>query len=56
MPGPPKKDEVLVKVEAVALNPVDWRLQAGEYRPLFPSRLPYVTGSCEWQCAQAVLK
>lgn len=32
----PKKGEVLVKVEAVSINLVDWRIQNGVMRPLYP--------------------
>ncbi|KAK3182789.1 hypothetical protein Dsin_030075 [Dipteronia sinensis] len=36
------KDEVLVKLEATSLNPVDWKMQKGMLRPLFPRKFPYV--------------
>ncbi|XP_043708756.1 chloroplast envelope quinone oxidoreductase homolog [Telopea speciosissima] len=38
----PKKDEVLVKVEARSINPVDWRIQKGKTRPIIPSKFPYI--------------
>ncbi|OVA05705.1 Alcohol dehydrogenase superfamily [Macleaya cordata] len=38
----PKKDEVLLKVEAVSLNPVDWKIQKGVLRPLLPRKFPYI--------------
>uniref|UniRef100_A0A803PFY2 Alcohol dehydrogenase-like C-terminal domain-containing protein n=1 Tax=Cannabis sativa TaxID=3483 RepID=A0A803PFY2_CANSA len=36
----PKKNEVLVKVEALALNPVDWKIQTGMLRPIYPHKFP----------------
>ncbi|KAG9446055.1 hypothetical protein H6P81_012183 [Aristolochia fimbriata] len=41
----PKKDEVLLKVEATALNPVDWKIQKGMLRPLLPRRFPFIPAS-----------
>lgn len=38
----PKKDEVLLKLEAASLNPVDWKTQKGNLRPLFPPRFPFI--------------
>ncbi|KAG5512697.1 hypothetical protein RHGRI_038880 [Rhododendron griersonianum] len=38
----PKKDEVLIKVEAASLNPVDWKLQKGMLRPILPSKFPFI--------------
>ncbi|XP_068655394.1 chloroplast envelope quinone oxidoreductase homolog [Aristolochia californica] len=38
----PKKDEVLIKVEAAALNPIDWKIQNGVMRPFQPSKFPHV--------------
>ncbi|KAL8129283.1 hypothetical protein V2J09_018438 [Rumex salicifolius] len=40
-----KADEVLLKVEAVALNPVDWKIQKGMLRPLFPRKFPCIPGT-----------
>ncbi|KAG9453211.1 hypothetical protein H6P81_006115 [Aristolochia fimbriata] len=40
----PKKDEVLLKVEATALNPVDWKIQKGMLRPLLLRRFPFIPG------------
>ncbi|KAM5562993.1 chloroplast envelope quinone oxidoreductase [Rosa sericea] len=38
----PKKDEVLLKLEAASLNPVDWTIQTGLMRPLFfPRHFPH---------------
>ncbi|WCJ37947.1 hypothetical protein M5689_019035 [Euphorbia peplus] len=41
----PKKDEILVKIEAASLNPIDWKIQKGTIRPILPSRFPYVPGT-----------
>lgn len=41
----PGKGELLVKVEAVSVNPVDWRIQDGIFKPLLPLRFPFVSGT-----------
>nr|KYP68792.1 hypothetical protein KK1_022433 [Cajanus cajan] len=39
----PKANEVLVKVEAISINPVDWKIQKGVLRPLFfPGNFPHI--------------
>ncbi|XP_058206285.1 chloroplast envelope quinone oxidoreductase homolog isoform X2 [Rhododendron vialii] len=38
----PKEDEVLLKIEAVSINPIDWKLQKGIARPLLPRKFPFV--------------
>ncbi|CAL9066159.1 unnamed protein product [Musa banksii] len=38
----PKKDEVLLRVEAASMNPADWKIQKGMMRPFLPSKLPFV--------------
>ncbi|KAI3932833.1 hypothetical protein MKX01_031815 [Papaver californicum] len=38
----PKKDEVLVKVEASCPNPIDYKLQGGIARPFMPKKFPYI--------------
>ncbi|KAG0492823.1 hypothetical protein HPP92_006221 [Vanilla planifolia] len=38
----PKKDEVLLKLEAAAINPVDWKIQKGVMRPFIPPKFPYI--------------
>lgn len=38
----PKTNEVLLKVEAVSINPIDWKIQKGLLRPLFfPGNFPH---------------
>ncbi|KAI3830710.1 hypothetical protein MKW92_011000 [Papaver armeniacum] len=38
----PKKDEVLLKLEATSINPVDWKIQKGVLRPILPRKFPYI--------------
>ncbi|KAJ3681221.1 hypothetical protein LUZ60_015710 [Juncus effusus] len=38
----PKKDEVLIKMEASSINPVDWKIQKGAGRPFFPRKFPFI--------------
>ncbi|KAL4340324.1 hypothetical protein GQ457_08G020540 [Hibiscus cannabinus] len=38
----PNKGEVLIKLEAISLNPVDWKIQKGMLRPLLPGKFPYI--------------
>ncbi|KZV45848.1 hypothetical protein F511_22549, partial [Dorcoceras hygrometricum] len=37
----PSNSEVLLKLEAISLNPVDWKTQKGMLRPLFPRKFPF---------------
>lgn len=37
-----KKNEVLLRLEAATINPVDWKIQKGDLRPLLPRRLPFI--------------
>jgi NADPH:quinone reductase-like Zn-dependent oxidoreductase len=41
VPGP---DEVLVKVYATSVNPLDWKIRKGKMRLLMPSRFPRILG------------
>ena len=41
----PSKGEVLLKLEATTLNPIDWKIQKGLFRPLMPKRFPYIPGN-----------
>lgn len=38
----PNKGEVLLKLEATSLNPVDWKIQKGMLRPFLPGRFPFI--------------
>lgn len=38
----PKKDEVLLKLEATSLNASDWKIQKGVGRPLLPRKFPFI--------------
>jgi NADPH:quinone reductase-like Zn-dependent oxidoreductase len=45
VPAPlPGRGEVLVRVKAAGMNPLDWKLRAGKMRFVFPLRLPAVLG------------
>jgi NADPH:quinone reductase-like Zn-dependent oxidoreductase len=41
VPGP---DEVLVKVYATSVNPLDWKIRKGKFRLFIPSRFPRILG------------
>ena len=41
----PAKDQVLVKVEAASVNPVDWKIQDGFFKLLFPAKFPHIPGA-----------
>ncbi|KAK1428506.1 hypothetical protein QVD17_17341 [Tagetes erecta] len=38
----PGNGEILLKVEAASINPVDWKIQKGVARPVYPRKFPYV--------------
>ncbi|CAL0304369.1 unnamed protein product [Lupinus luteus] len=39
----PNKNEVLLKLEAITINPIDWKIQKGLLRPLFlPRHFPHI--------------
>lgn len=40
-----KKDYVLIRVEAVSINPHDWKIQDGYVRHVLPPRFPYTPGN-----------
>ncbi|KAK8717870.1 hypothetical protein V6N13_045123 [Hibiscus sabdariffa] len=40
-----KKDEVLIKVEAASINPIDWKIQNGVARPFLPRKFPHIPGT-----------
>ncbi|KAK1632171.1 hypothetical protein QYE76_006486 [Lolium multiflorum] len=37
----PKKGEVLLKMEAASINPIDWKIQKGMLRPFLPGKFPF---------------
>uniref|UniRef100_M1DL22 Quinone-oxidoreductase homolog, chloroplastic n=1 Tax=Solanum tuberosum TaxID=4113 RepID=M1DL22_SOLTU len=39
----PKKDEVLLKLEATRIIPIDWKIQKGMLRPLLPTKFPFIS-------------
>ncbi|XP_030532764.1 chloroplast envelope quinone oxidoreductase homolog [Rhodamnia argentea] len=41
----PKKDEVLLKLEAISINPFDWKMQNGKMRPFLPRKFPQIPAS-----------
>jgi NADPH:quinone reductase-like Zn-dependent oxidoreductase len=49
----PAPNEVLVKVFATAVNPVDWKIREGERKEKFPSALPLTLG---WDLSGVVEK
>ena len=45
LPEPrPQADEVLVRVRAASINPVDWKIRQGQLRFILPLDFPYVPG------------
>jgi len=40
----PKTGEVLVRIEAAAVNPVDWKIREGYLREMLPHSLPLILG------------
>ncbi|KAM0071204.1 putative NADPH:quinone reductase [Helianthus debilis subsp. tardiflorus] len=38
----PSKGELLLKLDATTINPVDWKMQKGMLRPLFPRKFPWI--------------
>jgi NADPH:quinone reductase-like Zn-dependent oxidoreductase len=41
----PQEGEVLVRVHAAGVNPVDWKIRAGWMKDFWPSTFPYVPGA-----------
>ena len=42
----PAKDQVLVKVEAASVNPVDWKvIQEGLFKVVLPAKMPHIPGT-----------
>jgi len=45
VPAPrPSPSQLLVRVSASSVNPVDWKLHSGQYRWLMPARFPSIPG------------
>jgi NADPH:quinone reductase-like Zn-dependent oxidoreductase len=40
-PGP---GELLIKVHAASVNPIDWKIRAGYMKDIFPQKLPFIPG------------
>jgi NADPH:quinone reductase-like Zn-dependent oxidoreductase len=40
-PGP---GELLIKVHAASVNPIDWKIRAGYMKDIFPHKLPFIPG------------
>src|SRR5260221_2895537 len=40
----PGQDEVLIKVHAAAVNPIDWKMRAGHVKEVFPRNFPSTPG------------
>lgn len=40
-PGP---DEVLIKVRATSVNPIDWKIRRGDLKDVMPLRFPVILG------------
>lgn len=38
----PSKGEVLLKLEAASINPIDWKIQKGMVRPFLPRKFPFI--------------
>ena len=49
----PDTDEVLIKVQAAAVNPIDWKLRYGYLKEKFPFEFPIVLG---WDAAGIIEK
>src|SRR5689334_12967109 len=40
----PANDQILVKVHAAGVNPIDWKLRSGRLQDWLPHSLPFVLG------------
>jgi NADPH:quinone reductase-like Zn-dependent oxidoreductase len=41
----PREGEILVRVRAAGVNPVDWKIRSGQIWPLLPRSFPYLVGA-----------
>ena len=46
------RNEILVRVRAAGVNPVDWKIREGYLKDLFPHRFPVILG---WDAAGTVI-
>jgi NADPH:quinone reductase-like Zn-dependent oxidoreductase len=45
LPDPvPGANEVLVRVRATSINPIDWKQASGKYRPILTASFPFIAG------------
>ena len=55
----PREGEVLVRVHAAGINPIDWKIREGRYNDMIPTTLPLVpgrdvSGVVEWKGAHVI--
>jgi NADPH:quinone reductase-like Zn-dependent oxidoreductase len=43
-PGPPGSGQVLLRVRAASVNPIDWKIRRGSLRLVMPAKFPLVLG------------
>jgi NADPH:quinone reductase-like Zn-dependent oxidoreductase len=43
-PGPPGPGQVLVRVRASSVNPLDWKIRKGQLRLILPAKFPLIPG------------
>lgn len=43
-PSEPQPNEVLIRVQAAGVNPLDWKIRAGYMKEVFPMPLPFTPG------------